>query len=107
MWPGTYFWVYEKGWLEAFFCELEKNRAMIEMNTFSEYLSISQPEGRIYLPTVSYEEMMAWALPSDAVIRYEDMEEKLKDLDLKDKYRPFIRGGYWNNFLVKYPESNQ
>jgi alpha-amylase len=107
MWPGTYSWVYEKGWLEAFFCELEKNPEMIEMNTFSEYLSISPPEGRIYLPTVSYEEMMEWALPSDAVVRFEDMEEKLKELDLKDKYRPFIRGGYWNNFLVKYPESNQ
>ena len=107
MWPGTYSWVYEKGWLEAFFSELEKNREMVEMLTFSEYQAAYPPEGRIYLPTVSYEEMMVWALPSDAVIRYEDMADKLKELDLKNKYSPFIQGGYWNNFLIKYPESNQ
>ncbi len=107
MWPGTYSWVYEKGWLEAFFSELEKNHEMVEMLTFSEYQAAYPPEGRIYLPTVSYEEMMVWALPSDAVIRYEDMTDNLKELDLKDKYSPFIRGGYWNNFLIKYPESNQ
>lgn len=107
MWPGTFSWVYEKGWLETFFSALEKNREMIEMHTFSEYLSGYASEGRIYLPTVSYEEMMAWALPPDAVFRYEEMSETLKKLGLQDKYRPFVRGGYWNNFLVKYPESNQ
>jgi len=107
MWPGTYAWVYEQGWLETFFDALEKNREMIEMHTFSEYLSEYDPEGRIYLPTVSYEEMMAWALPPEAACRYEEMGADLKKRGVLDKYRPFIRGGYWNNFMVKYPESNQ
>jgi alpha-amylase len=106
MWPGTYSWVYEKGWLEAFFTALEKNRAMIEMLTFSEYLDKYPPQGLIYLPTLSYEEMMEWALPAEAAARYEDMLGNLQNLELKDKYSPFLRGGYWNNFLVKYPESN-
>lgn len=106
MWPGTYSWVYEKGWLEAFFAELEKNQDMIKMSTFSEYLDSHPPEGRIYLPCLSYEEMMEWALPAEAVARYEDMMENLQNLQLKDKYSSFVRGGYWNNFLVKYPESN-
>ncbi len=106
MWPGTFSWVYEKGWLEAFFKELEKNRDKISMVTFSEYLDSHSSEGLIYLPTLSYEEMMEWALPAEAVMRYEDMLENLTDLQIKDKYSSFISGGYWNNFFVKYPESN-
>ncbi len=107
MWPGTYAWVYEKGWLDRFFTELEKNSEMIQMRTFSEYLEHHPPQGQIYLPNLAYEEMMEWALPADAVIRYENMKEHLQKLGLREKYGLFIRGGYWNNFLAKYPESNQ
>lgn len=107
MWPGTYSWVYEKGWLEAFFNELEKNQNMIRMFTLSEYLDAFAPEGPVYLPTLSYEEMMEWALPADAMIRYENMMDHLQNIGFKEKYRPFIGGGYWNNFLAKYPESNR
>ncbi len=106
MWPGTYNWVYEQGWLESFFRELEKNRNKIKMVTFSEYLDMQPPEGLIYLPTLSYEEMMEWSLPAEAVIRYDDMLENLRNLELKEKYSSFVSGGYWNNFLAKYPESN-
>ena len=106
MWPGTYSCVYENGWLESFFTLLEKNQKNIRMETFSEYLHSHRPQGRIYLPTLSYEEMMEWALPADAIVRYEEMNDTLRNLQLKDKYTAFIRGGYWNNFLVKYPESN-
>ena len=76
MWPGTYIWVYEKGWLEDFFGALEENKDWINMITFSEYIDRYAPTGRIYLPSSSYEEMMEWA------------------------------GGMWENFLVKYPEAN-
>ncbi len=106
IWPDTYAWVYEQGWLEAFFKELEKNKHMIHMMTCSEYLKTHSPEGLLYLPTLAYEEMMEWALPAEAVTRYEDMLQNLQHLQLKDKYSSFIKGGYWNNFLAKYPESN-
>jgi len=107
MWPGTHDWVYEKGWLEAFFTLLEKNRKTIRMELFSDYLAAHPPQGPLYLPTLSYAEMMEWVLPADGGIKYEELNERLRSLQLKDKYAAFLRGGYWNNFLVKYPESNQ
>ncbi|MCX8045029.1 MAG: DUF1926 domain-containing protein [Desulfobacterota bacterium] len=107
MWPGTFAWVYEQGWLERFFSLLEHHADMICMRTLSEYYAEHPPQGQIYLPTLSYEEMMEWALPADAVMRFAMLREKLTSLGLRDACRVFIRGGYWNNFLAKYPESNQ
>ncbi|MFH1407172.1 MAG: alpha-amylase/4-alpha-glucanotransferase domain-containing protein [Candidatus Omnitrophota bacterium] len=76
LWPGTYKWVYKENWLERFFQALEANSDFINTMHFSEYIKQYPPTGRIYLPCASYEEMMEWS------------------------------GGYFRNFLVKYPESN-
>lgn len=76
LWPGTHKWVYEEGWLDSFFKKLEENIAWIETLTFNEHLLRSMPLGRIYLECGSYKEMNEWS------------------------------GGYFRNFLVKYPESN-
>ena len=107
VWPGTHSWVYEKGWLEAFFTALEKNRDMIHMMTASEYMDKHAAQGFIYLPSITYDEMMEWALPADAGCRYNHMLEQLQGLGLREKYSSFIRGGHWANFLAKYPESNR
>lgn len=107
MWPGTQDWVYGQGWLESFFQALEKNRHRIRLCTLSEYRTLSRPQGLVYLPTLSYDEMMQWALPADAVARYDCMVEHLQAMDLYDKYAPFLSGGHWCNFLSKYPEGNR
>jgi len=65
-----------------------------------------KPIGRIYLPNASYAEMMHWALPADAYIDYEKLEEHLKEEGMYEQYSRFFRGGFWRNFLVKYPEAN-
>lgn len=75
-WPHTYKWVYEEGWLERFFKELEANMDWINFSTFNEYINHVGPMGRVYLPQGSYDEMMEWS------------------------------GGYFKNFLVRYPEAN-
>jgi len=106
LWPGTDKSVYEDGWLEQFFRALEDNSDMIQMTTFSEYLAAAPATGTIYLPSLSYDELMEWALPADAVIRFEDMLHELEDSRMKEQYRSFIHGGCWSNFLVKYPEAN-
>ncbi|MCI0526720.1 MAG: 4-alpha-glucanotransferase, partial [Nitrospira sp.] len=51
LWPGTYRWVYDQGWLKRFFDLLEQNRSWITTMTFGEYLAQTPPTGRIYLPT--------------------------------------------------------
>jgi alpha-amylase/alpha-mannosidase (GH57 family) len=107
VWPETYKWVYTEGYLERFFTMLEENSDWLHMPTFSEVLQARPPMGRIYLPASSYDEMMEWALPVEAAIRYEDIIAKLKADGLYEKYRPFTRGGFWRSFLAKYPESNR
>ena len=106
LWPGTHRWVYQEGWLEKFITTLEQNRDWIHLLTFGEYLEKFPPQGRVYLPAASYDEMMEWALPPLSAIAYEDMVEDLKKEGRYEKYKPFLRGTCWENFLVKYPESN-
>ncbi|MEK6590561.1 MAG: alpha-amylase/4-alpha-glucanotransferase domain-containing protein [Nitrospinota bacterium] len=106
VWPSTHKWVYEENWLENFFTSIEDNLDWIEMPTFSEYIERFSPNGRIYLPMASYEEMMEWALPTEAGHGFEEMLHDLENRGIKDKYKSFIRGGLWDNFLTKYDESN-
>ncbi|MCK4851806.1 MAG: DUF1926 domain-containing protein [Candidatus Omnitrophica bacterium] len=105
-WPGTNRWVYEEGWLRKFFDELMKNRDWLNTMTFSESLEKKQPLGRVYLPAGSYEEMLEWALPADSQEWYEDALEDLRSSGKEEFFKPFFRGGFWRNFLTKYPESN-
>jgi len=106
IWPGTYEHCYQNQWLEKFFSLLEDNLDWIEILHFSEALKKLPPSGRVYLPTASYREMMEWALPTRAIKRYEQFEAQLKHHGLFDNYKVFVRGGFWRNFLAKYPESN-
>ncbi|MDZ7264061.1 MAG: DUF1926 domain-containing protein [candidate division KSB1 bacterium] len=106
IWPGTYQHCYEDRWLERFFVALEQNLDWIELLHFSEVLAKMPPVGRVYLPTASYREMMEWALPAPTIERYEQFEKELKNKQLFDNFKEFVRGGFWRNFLAKYPESN-
>ncbi len=106
IWPGTFEHCYQNRWLERFFSMLEANLDWIEIIHFSEAQKKLLPIGKVYLPTASYREMMEWALPARTIERYEQFEHQLKDNGLFDEYKVFVRGGFWRNFLAKYPESN-
>ena len=106
VWPETYHTVYEEGWLERFFTLIEENGDWLETTTFSEYLQKEPPLGRIYLPTASYMEMGEWSLPTRAMKEYDDALMKVKNSPEFADLRPFIKGGFWRNFLAKYSESN-
>ena len=106
VWPGTYGWVFEEGWLRRFFDALMENSDWIRFRTLSDYVLSTPPTGRVYLPADSYVEMMEWALPARAVIRLQDVKERLKQTDFTEEAAPFVRGGSFNNFLAKYQESN-
>jgi hypothetical protein len=106
VWPKTYQHCYKDRWIERFFDEIEHNADLIEMIHLKDALNQLAPKGRIYLPTASYHEMMQWALPPRAFRDYEQFESLLKEQNLYDRYGTFVRGGFWRNFLAKYPESN-
>ncbi len=63
--------------------------------------------GLAYLPTASYREMEAWALPAHAVVRLAALERDLGEERVAGPDGAFLRGGHWRNFLVKYPEANR
>ncbi len=107
VWPGTFDYVYGQDWLDRFLRLILDNRDWIRLVHFSEALDTIKPLGRIYLPTASYAEMMHWALPPKAFQEYEDFENYLKQQGVFDRVSVFVRGGFWRNFLAKYPESNQ
>lgn len=106
LWPDTYKWVYEEEYLERLFTLLEENAAWIRLQTFSEYLNTHPPTGRVYLPSASYDELMEWALPTPAAKALEDRRAELEREGRLPLFRPFLRGGFWDGFLLKYPEGN-
>ena len=106
-WPGTHKWVYEEKWLENFFNELVSNKEWLETVKLGEAYRTFRPLGRVYLPTASYEEMLEWSLPVDIQEYMEDVLQDIENSGKAEYYKPFIRGGFWRNFLTKYPESNR
>ncbi len=105
-WPGTREWIYDRGWLKDFIDKAARwSEDFVEWMTFSQALEKVRSEGICYLPTASYEEMEEWALPPDRALRLGCLIKSLGP-QAKDVYRPFLRGGHWKNFFVKYPESN-
>ncbi len=106
VWPKTYHHCFEDGWVERFLGEIERNADWIEVIHLKDALNQLPPKGRVYLPTASYQEMMQWALPPSAFAEYEELENILKERSLYERFEPFVRGGFWRNFLAKYPEAN-
>jgi alpha-amylase len=104
-WPGTHDWVYRRGWLTRFLTALQKNSDWLDLGTFNQTLA-DPPKGRIYLPTASYTEMTEWVLPPDVANRFEEARVRVDSLPFAGDLQPFLRGGFWRNFLVKYPEAN-
>ena len=102
LWPGTFDYVYKKErWLESFFRYLSDNASWLGTVKFGDYISKTPPKGRIYLPCESYKEMGEWCLPAGRSNEYAVLFH-----DDDSRYSGFLKGGYFRNFLVKYPESN-
>ena len=107
IWPQTFHSVYEEGWLERFFQMIGENLDWIEPMFLGTYAENENALGRIYLPCSSYMEMDEWSLPTEAMVAYGKVVERLKESPLEcEQIRRFIKGGFWRNFFAKYPESN-
>jgi len=107
VWPGTQEHVYQNGWLRRFFDGLVENRGWLSVVTPSEALEQVPPLGKIYLPEGSYREMTEWALPTRRLTEFIHLKHRLEREDRWQEIAPFVRGGYWRNFKVKYPETNE
>lgn len=105
VWPGTHRLCHEAGWLRRFF-EAVVGASWLRASTPSRYLDSHPPRGSIYLPTAAYREMGEWALPADAARELEEAKHRIQALPDGERLVTLLRGGFWRNFLVKYPEVN-
>jgi len=108
-WPGTKDWVYTRGWLAQFLDAIGALVAAGEVRLTTPGAALDQlPSGGLaYLPTASYREMEAWALPPPAALRLARLERELGETRMTGPEGALVRGGHWSNFLVKYPEANR
>ncbi len=106
LWPDTYDWVYNQKWLEQFFQQLSDNFEWVETVTAAEALEKFYPEGLVYLPTASYQEMTEWVLEPENFADYKELDNYLKQSPRYARYRDFVRGGFFRNFYKKYPRLN-
>jgi len=109
LWPGTYEWVHEKGWLKRFFQALQDAMAegWLKLTTCSEFIAIHPPRGRVYLPCASYFEMSAWSLPAASGAKLDQIVHRYQAEGRLDELQPYLKGGFWRNFIAKYDESNR
>lgn len=106
-WPNTKEHVYEDGWLQRFFQGLTENKEWLITSTLEEAVENTPPRGKIYLPDASYREMTEWALPVNRQIEHDELVHQLESDPRWNQIQSFMGGGFWRNFKVKYPETNE
>ncbi len=106
LWPKTYEWVYEKGWLREFLDSLKASEKIKAMH-YGEYFDLEKPLGLAYLPEVSYYEMGEWSLNANEAELIEHIKHYVAGGFGALNADKFVKGGIWKNFLVKYEESNR
>ena len=75
-WPTTYRLCWKEGWVDRFFSAIEAASGWLQTVLPRDHIATHGADGPIYLPAGSYPEMLQWS------------------------------GGFWRNFLVRYPEVN-
>ncbi|MFP6765092.1 MAG: alpha-amylase/4-alpha-glucanotransferase domain-containing protein, partial [Planctomycetaceae bacterium] len=107
-WPETHRTCYEEGWLRRFFQMLSDNGEWLKAATLGECVDNVVPAGKIYLSDSSYREMTEWVLPPERQKTLLHLRQTKQNEDPDwNTLSPFVRGGFWRNFLTKYPESNE
>ncbi|WP_297890382.1 alpha-amylase/4-alpha-glucanotransferase domain-containing protein [Sulfurihydrogenibium sp.] len=106
VWPKTYWWVYEKGWLEQFLETITSSNT-IQTTHYHQYINEEKPIGMAYLPITSYHEMGEWSLFAEDFEEFEELKNFLTKNGMEHYFEKFVKGNIWHNFLIKYPESNR
>ena len=106
-WPDTHKHVYHDGWLRRFFDALLRERQWLKLTTLADAADNVAPLGKVYLPDGSYREMTEWALPVGQQLEHDAVMHDLEHDPRWPRIKRFVRGGFWRNFKVKYPEANE
>lgn len=106
VWPTTEKRVWHERWLERFFDALKAEAGWLATTTPSRVMADTPSSGAVYIPTISYQEMGAWALPADKSQELQALARRLELSGHGASAATFLRGGIWQAFVAKYPESN-
>jgi alpha-amylase len=106
-WPETKQHVYDNGWLRQFFDALTENREWINTTTLAEAVASTPAAGKVYIPDGSYREMTEWSLPVEQQVEYDNITHEMQSDPRWQRLSRFVRGGFWRNFKVKYPEADE
>ena len=106
LWPTTEKRVWTERWLERFFLALRDESSWLRSVTPGQLLADTPSSGAIYIPTISYQEMGAWTLPAEASTQFIELSQRMGLAGFGAEAESFLRGGIWQAFLAKYPESN-
>ncbi len=106
-WPDTYSHVYEEKWLYRFFDALSENSDWILTTTPSEAIASVPPLGKIYIPDGSYREMTEWVMEPERQVQLDQLRTDMREDARWPMIQQFLRGGFWRNFKVRYPESDE
>lgn len=90
-WQDSHKHCYEGGWLERLFTALLAQKAWLKLVTLDQYRKQFPPRGHAYVPSSAYAEMGEWSMPT----RHQ------RELGGR---RRIVGGGFWRNYLVRYPE---
>ncbi len=105
LWPTTSRRVFDQGWLDKFYGALAEQSDAVETVLPSAMMASEPSAGPAYIPTISYAEMGAWALPAEASLAYQRLAKRLEHEGHAAEAQSFVRGGIWQGFLAKYPEA--
>jgi hypothetical protein len=105
LWPTTAHRTWDERWLERFFSAIRDERAWLEAIEPGRLLDERPVAGPVYLPSISYAEMGEWALPAAAAAEHQELWTRLELAGLGVEAARFVRGGIWQGFFAKYPES--
>lgn len=105
IWPETFDWVYGQRWLERFI-EGVLASPVVRTCHFGHFHDAERSRGVVYLPATSYMEMGEWSLPVARAADFAALVKAEKDAGRYERFKPFLRGGIWRNFMSRYPEAN-
>jgi 4-alpha-glucanotransferase len=88
-------------WLEEFVRRVQENGSWLEATTPVQLLKDSPPWRRVFIPSCTSREMMAWALPEDLRCQYREARRR----EAGNGGGRFLVGGQFRQFLDRYPES--
>ena len=100
--PGTQQICFREKWLASFLELLEANREWLHTVVPRADEQNLQPQGRVYLPCLAGADLMKWALDGERQKGFVEAGKRLR----RPESEAFLVGGYFRQFLTRFPEAN-